>query len=56
MMKDKGVWEEFATLNFMKFQSKYFKGELHPDINKKIQKEKDFRVSLSKRKDVEEEE
>jgi len=55
IMKDKGVWEEFATLNFMKFQSRYFKGKLHPDINKKIQKEKDFRVSLSKRKDVKEE-
>jgi putative RecB family exonuclease len=55
IMKDKGEWEELAMINFMKFQSKYFKGELHPDIHKKITKEKDFRVSLSKRKDLEEE-
>jgi len=55
LMKEKGIWEEMVMLNYMRLQSKFFKDELHPDINKKIKTEKDFRVTLSKRKDVGEE-
>lgn len=55
ILKEKGLWDEVAMLNFMRLQSKYFKGELHPDIYKRIKKEKDWRISLSKRKDAEEE-
>jgi len=55
IMKDKGIWDEVVMINFMRLQSKYFKGELHKDIHEKIQKERDWKVTLSKRKDVEEE-
>ena len=41
---------------FPKLQSKYFKGELHKDVHQKITKEKDWRITLSKRKGEEEEE
>lgn len=56
IMKEKGIWDEVVMINFMRLQSKYFKGELHKDIHEKISKEKDWRITLSKRKDVEEEE
>lgn len=55
LMKEKGLWDEFAMINFMRFQSKFLKGEIHEDVAKMIQKEKDYRLSLSKRKDVGEE-
>jgi len=56
IMKERGIWDEVVMINFMRLQSKYFKGELHEDVCEKISKEKDFRVSLSKRKDGGEEE
>jgi len=55
LMKQKGIWDDFTMINFMKFQSKIVNGEVHEDISKMIEREKDFRLSLSKRKDVEEE-
>ena len=51
LMKEKGLYEECSMICHPKIQSKYFRGELHPDIHAKIQKEKDFRISLSKRQD-----
>ena len=54
-IKEKGLWDEFVTLNFMRLQSKFFKGDLHEDIMKHISKEKDYRLSVSRRKDLEEE-
>ena len=55
LMKQKGIWEEFATINFMRLQSKVLKEGIHEDVAKMIKREKDYRLSLSKRKDVEEE-
>lgn len=52
LLKDKGLWEEFSTINFMRLQSRALKGELDKVINEKLGKEKDFRISLSKRKDL----
>jgi len=55
LMKEKGIYEECSMICYPKLQSKYFKGELdnHKEIHGKISKEKDWRISLSKRKDVE---
>ena len=50
LMKQKGIWEEFATINFMKFQSRIVKDGVQEDITKMIGREKDFRLFLSKRK------
>ena len=52
LMKEKGMYEDCSMICFPKLQSKYFKGELHKDVHGKITKEKDWRVSLGKRKDL----
>ncbi len=55
-MKQKGIWDEISMINFMRLQSKFTKGELDKfeDLSKMIQREKDYRLSLSRRKDSEE--
>jgi len=57
LMKEKELWEDLAMINFMKLQSKFTKGGLdnNPEIKDLIRQEKDFRLTLSKRKDVGEE-
>jgi len=50
ILKEKGIFDEVVMINFMRLQSKYFKGELHKDIHEKISKEKDWRVTLTKKK------
>ena len=55
MLKDKGIWEEFSSINFMRLQSKVLKDEIDEEIKKMVDIEKDFRLFLSKRKDVGEE-
>ena len=56
LMKSKGIWEDLAMINFMKLQSKFTTGDFdeHKEIKDLIKEEKDFRLSLSKRKDIEE--
>ena len=54
LMKEKGVWDEISMINFMRLQSKVLKDEIDKDIQKEVEIGKDFRLSLSKRKDVEE--
>ncbi len=54
LMKKKGIWDEMSMINFMKFQSKILKNEIDETIKKEVEFGKDFRLSLSKRKDVEE--
>lgn len=54
LMKKKGIWDDFVMINFMKFQSGVLKDVLDKDIKKEVEIGKDFRLSLSKRKDVEE--
>ncbi len=55
LLKSKGHYEECSMICYPKIQSKVIKKELHPDLMGKVKLEKDKRISLSKRKDVEEE-
>jgi len=55
LMKDKGVYEECSMVCYPRLNSRILKGEIEDEIKNKVKIEKDFRVSLSKRKDVEEE-
>jgi len=54
ILKEKGLWEDFVTLNYMKLNSGIIKGNLDKEIKDIVDVVKDFRLSLSKRKDVEE--
>ncbi len=53
LIKKKGLWEDFSMLNYSKFNSRGRKGELDKEIMSKVSLEEDWRVSLSKSKDVE---
>ena len=53
LMKKKGVWDDFSIVNYMRLNSEVIKGDVDKDIKKIIDLVKDFRLSLSKRKDVE---
>ena len=53
LIKDKGLWEEFAMLNYSRFNSRVRKGELDEDIMDGIEMGEDWRVSLSRRKEGE---
>ena len=55
LLKKKGHWEACSMICYPKIQSKVIKKELHPDLIEKVRLEKDTRLSLSKRKDLEEE-
>jgi putative RecB family exonuclease len=55
LMKKKGIWDDFVMINFMKFQSGVLKDVVDKDIKKEVEIGKDFRLSLSKRKDVDDE-
>ncbi|VVB82726.1 PD-(D/E)XK nuclease superfamily protein [uncultured archaeon] len=55
LLKDKGLWEEFSMICYPKLNSKAIKGEIDKDLKKMIDIEKDFRLSLSQRKDIEDE-
>ncbi|MFA5061406.1 MAG: PD-(D/E)XK nuclease family protein [Candidatus Pacearchaeota archaeon] len=55
LLKKKGVWEEFVMLNYSRFNAQGRKGELDSEIMQKIEMGEDWRITLSKRKDVEEE-
>jgi hypothetical protein len=54
LMKEKGLYDTCSMLCYPTIQSKFKKGELHPDVHSKIKTEKDYRISLSKRKGLEE--
>jgi len=53
-LKEKGIWNNISMINFMGFQSKILKGELD-EVKDKVEVVKDYRLSLSKRKDLEDE-
>jgi putative RecB family exonuclease len=55
LVKKKGLWEDLATINALRLSSLAVKGELDPELKKKLTEEEAFRISLSKRKDLEEE-
>ncbi len=52
-LKKKGIFDEFSMLNTMKLTSAIAKEELDKDIIKLTKKEKDYRISLSKKKEEE---
>jgi hypothetical protein len=54
LLKEKNLWDEFEMLNYMKFNSHGRKGELDKDVMNEIEIGEDIRISLSKRKDVDE--
>ena len=55
LMKDKGLWDEFSMICYGRLNSKVIKEEVDKEISEKLEKVKDFRLSLSKRGDVGEE-
>jgi len=55
LIKEKGLWEEFSMICYPKISSSVIKGNVDKEIKNKISIEKDFRLNLSRRKDVEEE-
>ncbi|MBS3072240.1 PD-(D/E)XK nuclease family protein [Candidatus Pacearchaeota archaeon] len=56
LMKDKGIYEDCSMICYPRLQSKVLKDDIDKELKKMCQIEKDFRLSLSKRKDVEENE
>ena len=54
LLKEKGIWDEMSMINFMKLQASILHKQIDDDIKNKVDVIKDFRLSLSKRKDVEE--
>ncbi|MEK6952734.1 MAG: PD-(D/E)XK nuclease family protein [Nanoarchaeota archaeon] len=55
LMKDLGVYEECSMVCYPKLNSKILKDEIDKKIQKMVDIVKDWRLSLSKRKDVDEE-
>jgi putative RecB family exonuclease len=55
LMKDKGIYEDCSMICYPRLQSKVLKNDIDKELKKMCQIEKDFRLSLSKRKDIEEE-
>lgn len=55
LVKKKGLYEDLSNLNAIRISSLAGKGELDPEIKKKLTGEEAYRISLSKRKDMEEE-
>ena len=53
LLKKKGLYDEFSNINYMKFNSTVIKGEIDSDVDKMVEKKKDYRVSLSNRKEDE---
>jgi len=54
MLKDKGLWDELSMICYPKLNSKIIKDEIEKEIKSVVEIVQDFRLSLSKRKDVEE--
>ena len=54
LLREKGVYDACSMICYPKISSKYLKGELHKDIHGKIKVEKDWRITLGKRKEEEE--
>ena len=54
LLKDKGLWDEFSMVCYGRLNSRVTKGEIDDEIKDKVSIEKDFRISLSRRKDGDE--
>jgi len=55
LLKDKGVWDEMSMVCYPRLNSKIIKGEIEDEIKDSVDIVKDFRLSLSKRTNIEEE-
>jgi len=55
LIKDKGLWDDLSMICYPKINSRVIKNDIDKDIKKMVDIVNDFRLSLSKRKDVEEE-
>ena len=51
LIKDKGLYDEFSSLNYFKLSPKILKKQVDEDIISLTDKEKAYRLSLSKRRD-----
>jgi len=54
LLKDKGVWDELSMVCYPKINSCVLKGNVDEEVKNMVEIEKDFRLSLSKRRDKEE--
>ena len=50
LLKEKGLYDEISSVNYMKLSSMILKNELDYSLMKFIKKQKDFKVSLSNKK------
>ncbi len=53
LLKKKGLWDNFNMLSYAKVNSGVIKGDADDDLKKMVDIIKDYRLSLSKRKDAE---
>ena len=53
MLKEKGLWDELSMVCYPKLNSKVIKNEIEKEVKDAVEIVQDFRLSLSKRKDVE---
>jgi len=54
LIKNKGLYEQFSSINYLKLKSKIIKGEIDKEIIDMTKKEKGYRITVSKKKDAEE--
>jgi len=54
LMKDKGLYKELSMIFYPRLNSRVVKGDIDNELKKMVDVIQDFRLSLSKRKDVEE--
>jgi len=54
LIKKKGLWDDLSMVCYPKLNSKVIKNDVDEDVKDAVEIVKDFRLSLSKRKDVEE--
>ncbi|MFH0808752.1 MAG: PD-(D/E)XK nuclease family protein [archaeon] len=54
LLKDKGLYETYSMICYPKINSGVIKGELDEEVCRRVEKVKDYRLSLSKRKEIEE--
>ena len=54
LMKDKGLYEELSMVCYPRLNSKVVSGKIDEELKKMVDIIQDFRLSLSKRKDIEE--
>lgn len=55
LIKKKGLWDELSMVCYPRLNRRVLKDEIDKEIKDSVEVIKDFRISLSKRKDVEEE-